>query len=83
MHSFEVHSHESACRKSGSLGLEQLYVYFYTSEELGTWFVDTLGERLHVKLLRYAHWFMYIRISQVKDNSISMDQDRYAPQLTS
>ena len=24
MHSFEVHSSESACRKSGSLGLEQV-----------------------------------------------------------
>ena len=24
MHSFEVHSNESACRKSGSLGLEQV-----------------------------------------------------------
>ena len=24
MHSFEVHSHESACRKRGSLGLEQV-----------------------------------------------------------
>ena len=26
MHSFEVHSHESACRKSGRLGLVQLLV---------------------------------------------------------
>ena len=25
MHSFEVHSNESACRKSGRLGLEQVY----------------------------------------------------------
>ena len=25
MHSFEVHSNESVCRKSGCLGLEQVY----------------------------------------------------------
>ena len=25
MHSFEVHSNESACRKSGRLGLEQVH----------------------------------------------------------
>ena len=30
MHSFEVHSNESACRKSDRLGLEQvLYVFTY------------------------------------------------------
>ena len=27
MHSFEVHSNESACRKSGQLGLEQVIGY--------------------------------------------------------
>ena len=27
MHSFEVHSNESACRKGGSLGMEQVYHY--------------------------------------------------------
>ena len=26
MHSFEVHSNESVCRKSGHLGLEQVYI---------------------------------------------------------
>ena len=26
----------------------------------------------------YAHWFMSIRISQLKDSSISVDQARYA-----
>ena len=39
------------------------YVYWYTYEALGKWFVDTLGKILHVKLLEYAHWFMSIRIS--------------------
>ena len=54
------------------------YVYWYTNEDLGKWFVDTLIKRFHVKFLWYAHWFMSIIISQVKDHSISVDQDRYA-----
>ena len=41
---------------------------------LGKWFVDTIGNIFHVNLLVYAHWFMLIRISQMKDNSISVDQ---------
>ena len=40
--------------------------------------MDTLGNRSHVKFLGYAHWFMSIRISQMKNHSISEDQDRYA-----
>ena len=38
MHSFEVHSNESACRKSGRLGLEQvqykypLYLFNHASQ---------------------------------------------------
>ena len=31
MHSFEVHSNESACRKSGGLGLEQVYILLILS----------------------------------------------------
>ena len=27
------------------------YVYWYTSEALGKWFVDTLGRRFHVNFL--------------------------------
>ena len=42
-------------------------VYWYTNEDLGKWFVDTLGKRFHVKFLGYAHWFMSIRIYQLKD----------------
>ena len=30
-------------------------VYWYTSEELGKWFVDKIGKILHVKFLGYAH----------------------------
>ena len=34
-----------------------------------------------MNFLGYAHWFMSIRISQMKDNSISMDQARYATSI--
>ena len=52
-------------------------IYWYTSETLGKWFVDALGKRFHVNLLVYAHWFMSIRIYQMKDHYISVDQARY------
>ena len=48
-----------------------------SSEAIGKWFEDTLGSIFHVNFLGYAHWFMPIRISQMKDNSISVDQARY------
>ena len=53
-------------------------VYWYTSEALGKLFVGTPGKRFHVNFLGYSYWFMQIRISQMKDYSISVDQDRYA-----
>ena len=56
-------------------------VYWYTNEDLGKWFVDTLGNIFYVNFLRYAHWFMSIRISQMKDHSISVDQARYATSI--
>ena len=56
-------------------------VYWYTNEDLGKWFVDTLGKRYHVNFLGFAHWFMSIRISQLKDHSISVDQARYATSI--
>ena len=40
--------------------------------------MDTLGKRFHVNFVGYAHWFVSIRISQMKDHSISVYQDRYA-----
>ena len=52
-------------------------VYWYISEALGKWFVHTLGKRFHVNFLVYAHWFMSIIISQMKDHSIFVDQARY------
>ena len=56
-------------------------VYWYTNEDLGIWFVDTLQKRFHVNFLGFAHWFMSIRISQLKDHSISVDQARYATSI--
>ena len=52
------------------------FVYWYTSEALGKCFVDTLVKRFHVNFLGYAHWFMSIRIYQMKDYYIYVDQDR-------
>ena len=56
-------------------------VYWYTSEALGKWFVYTLGKIFHFKLLGYAHWFMSIRIYQMKDHCISIYQARYATSI--
>ena len=43
--------------------------------------VDTLGKIFNVNFLGYAHWFMLIRISQMKDHSIFVNQDRYATSI--
>ena len=56
-------------------------VYWYTNEYVGKWFVDTLGKRFNVNSLGYAHWFMPIRIYQLKDHSISVDQARYTTSI--
>ena len=53
-------------------------VYWYKNEDIGKCFVDTLGKIFRVNLLGYEHWFMSIRISQMKNQSISVDQVRYA-----
>ena len=58
-------------------------VYWYAYEALGKWFVENLGKIFHVNFLGYAHWFMPIRISQMKDHSISGDQARYATSIVS
>ena len=57
------------------------FFYWYTNEDLGKWFVDTLGNVFHVNFLGYAHWFMSIRISQLMGHSISVDQARYATSI--
>ena len=56
-------------------------VYWYTNEGIGKWFVDTFGKRFHVNFLGFAHWFMSIIISQLRDHSISVDQARYATSI--
>ena len=56
-------------------------VYWYTNEALGKWFVDNLGEILHVNFLGYVHWFMSFRIYQMKYHSISVDRARYATSI--
>ena len=57
------------------------FVYWYTSEYIVKWYVDALGNIFRVNFLGYAHWFMSIRIYQMKDYSISVDQDRYATSI--
>ena len=57
------------------------FVYWYTNEDIGKWFFDTLGMIFHVNFLGYAHWFMSIIISKLKDHSISVDQARYATSI--
>ena len=56
-------------------------VHWHTKEYIGKWFVDILGKRFHANFLGYAHWFMSIRISQLKDYYISVDQARYATSI--
>ena len=58
-------------------------VYWYKNEDLVKWFVDTLGKKFHVNFLVFAHWFMSIIISQLKDHSISVDQARYDTSIVS
>ena len=57
------------------------YVYCYTSESLGKLFVETLRKRSQVNFLGYLHLLMSIRLSQMKDHSISVDQARYATSI--
>ena len=56
-------------------------VYWYTNEDLGKCFVDALGNRFQVNFLGFSHWFMSIRISQLKYHSISVDQARYSTSI--
>ena len=54
-----------------------------SSKELGKGFLDTLGNIFHVNFLGYAHWFMFIIISQLKDHSIPVDQASYDTSVVS
>ena len=42
-------------------------VFWDSYEELGNWFVDTLGKCFRVSFLGYAHWLISIIISQLKN----------------
>ena len=53
-------------------------IYWYTSEAIRKWFVDTLVKIFNLNFLGFAHWFISISISQLKDHSISVDQAIYA-----
>ena len=67
--------------KNFVLSYVDVCVYWYTSEALGKWFLDALGKILRVNFLGYAHWFMSIKISQMKDHSISVNQASYATSI--
>ena len=53
------------------------FLYWYKYEEPRNWFVDIIGKIFHVNFLGYKNWFTSIRISQLKDHYISVDQARY------
>ena len=58
-------------------------VYWYTYKALGKWFVGTLEKRFHVNFLVFAHWFMSIGISKIKDHYISVYQAIYTNYIVS
>ena len=35
-------------------------INWYTNEDIGKWFLYSLGKRFHVNFLGYVHWFMSI-----------------------
>ena len=57
------------------------FILWYNSEAIGKWFVDNLGKGSRVNLLVYAHCFMSIRIYQMKDHFISVDQARHGTSI--
>ena len=56
-------------------------VFFYKSKALGKWLVENLGKIFNVNFLVYAHWFISIRISQLRDHYVSVYQDIYATSI--
>ena len=40
--------------------------------------METLGKRFYVNFLVFAHWFVSISITKLKDQFVSVDQARYA-----
>ena len=70
-------------KKKIGLSYVDYCVYWYTYEALEKWFLETLRKRFHVNFLGYPHWFMSIRISQMKQHYISVDKARYATSIVS
>ena len=58
-----------------STGIQIIVVLSYV-DDCGYWYKNedpgTLGKRFHVNFLEFAHWFISIRNSQLKDHSISV-----------
>ena len=71
------HKHAPDATKVVDLYYDVNCVYWYKYEAFGNLSVDYLGKIFHVNFLIYAHWFMSIRISHIKDYSISVDKARY------
>ena len=53
-------------------------IFYYAYEAIGKWLVDTLRNILHVNFLVFANCFMSIRVSNLNNHSISLDQYIYA-----
>ena len=68
-------------KKNVVLSSVDVFVYWYIYEATEKWFVENLGERFHLELLVYEHWFMSIIISHIKDHYISVYQARYATSI--
>ena len=67
--------------KTVVLSYVDYFLYLYTYEALGKWFVNSLGNIFHVNFLGCAYWFMSIIISQIKGHYISLYQARYATSI--
>ena len=72
------YKYELDCSKLVVFSYVDVFVYWYTYEELGEWFVDTPVNIFHVNFLGYAHWFISINISQLKGHYIPVAQSIYA-----
>ncbi|MGH3053820.1 MAG: reverse transcriptase domain-containing protein [Gaiellaceae bacterium] len=57
-------------------------LYFSTDKQIETNFTTTLAQRFKVEFLGNAHWFLSLRINQLADYSIRVDQSRYAKAIT-
>ena len=75
------YKYASYVTKIGVLSYVDDCVYWYTYEAIIKWFVGTLGNRLYMNFLGYAHWSMSTRISLMKDHSIYVDYSGYVTSI--